>query len=379
MQVARRTVTLFRNTHRSIPITRGASERLARSSRNAARSHPRHFLASPSNSSPHVSNALVPTNTAVATEGTSASMTAGRQSLQQSTKSLTIGLASGTLGAMCGIGGAVFAIPAMVRFKALPQKVAAGNSLVAVTAVAIAGAASFQSADSVDTSVALPLALTATAFTPVGARLASHVNPSALRKGLGAFMLFLAPALPIRGFLARRAPAEQSLGSLDPSTTQLAAASISDADSGWMSQQNVVLSAAGAAVGITSGLLGISGGSLFTPLIATTCPDMPFRTVMGTTFAAMIVPTAAGALTYARMGLVTPAALPALVVGAGLGAKLGANVALSVPDVVLHYFFAAVFAVMGLRTLRAPVSARPQTSTPTQSSGVHPNAAGKST
>lgn len=351
MQVARRTVTLFRHTHRSIPTTRGAGERLVRSSRSATHSHPRHFLAaSPPNSSRHAPDALAPTSFKVAAEGATAPMAVTHQSLQQSTKSLTIGLASGTLGAMCGIGGAVFAIPAMVRYKSLPQKVAAGNSLVAVTAVAIAGAASFQSANSVDLSVALPLALTATAFTPIGARVATNVNSSLLRKGLGAFMLFLAPALPIRGYLARRVPAEEN--------QQLVAASMSDtsAESGRFSERNIFLGTAGAAVGITSGLLGISGGSLFTPLIAATCPEMPFHTVMGTTFAAMIVPTAAGALTYARMGLVTPAALPALVVGAGVGAKLGANIALAVPDVVLHYFFAAVFAVMGLRTLRAPVS-----------------------
>lgn len=355
-------------------MSRNAGERLASSSRNATHSHPRHFLASPPNSSQPLSDVLTPTSLEAAVEGRASLMAAPRQSLQQSTKSLTIGLASGTLGAMCGIGGAVFAIPAMVRFKALPQKVAAGNSLVAVTAVAIAGAASFQSANSVDLSVAVPLTLTAAAFTPIGARVATYINSSVLRKGLGAFMLFLAPALPLRGYLARRAPSEENRQIVDVSQTQFAAASANDAlvESRRFSDRDIILGTAGAAVGITSGLLGISGGSLFTPLIAATCPDMPFHTVMGTTFAAMIVPTAAGALTYARMGLVTPAALPALAIGAGVGAKLGATVALAVPDFVLHYFFAAVFAVMGLRTLRAPVSRTPTTAR-SQSSGAHSN------
>lgn len=278
----------------------------------------------------------------------------GSVGLLAETKSrpLTIGFASGTLGSVCGIGGAVFAIPALVRFSALPQRVAAGNSLVAVTAVAIAGAASFHSASAVDFNTAAALGLSASVFTPLGARAAYLLNASYLRKALGLFTLVLAPVLPLRDAMSKNhnpqptTPVDCSESSGSANTTK----------------KVVALSGAGAAVGVVSGLLGISGGSVFTPLIAATCPEMPFHTVMGTSFAAMILPTSVGAVTYAKMGMIAPASLPSLVIGAAIGARVGSYLALSVPDEVLHYIFAGVFAVMGVRTLRAPMTKSPSPS-----------------
>lgn len=352
MQVVRRSVSLGRHTHRANRVSRTSAQKFAPSAPVPTHSHPRHFLTSPG--TPKSPKHLLPSST-VSQIPQPLSPTLSTAVESASTKSLTIGLASGTLGAMCGIGGAIFAIPAMVRFKSLPQKVAAGNSLVAVTAVAIAGASSFYSADSVDLSIALPLTVTATMFTPVGARLASIVDASVLRKMLGAFMMILAPALPLRDSITHRNASPQSTKSHASDLTPLE-------HDGSDIRRTAGLSAAGATIGVTSGLLGISGGSLFTPLIATTCPDMPFRTVMGTTFAAMIIPTAAGALTYTRLGLITRQSLPALVVGAAVGAKLGSAVALALPDAILHYFFAGVLAVLGVRTFRGSISKRTVTS-----------------
>lgn len=256
---------------------------------------------------------------------------------------------------------------------------------MAVGAVAATGAASFHAASAVDFAVAAPLALSAAACAPMGVRVAAAVaDPAVLRRALGVFMLLLAPVLPLRDAMAH----QRGLGATNADNegargVGLAAATDPVVDStpaGVLAattaypQRTITLAVAGSAVGVTSGLLGVSGGSLFTPLIAAVCPDMPFRTVMGTSFAAMLIPTAIAAMSYARMRMLAPALLPALVIGAAIGARCGASVALSVPDHFLHYGFAAVFAIMGLRTLRAPLVRR---ATDAVSKGASKSGAGK--
>ncbi|PXF43055.1 hypothetical protein BWQ96_07202 [Gracilariopsis chorda] len=248
-----------------------------------------------------------------------------------------VGLASGTLGAMCGVGGAIFSVPALVRFASLSQRAAGANSLVAVTCVALTGAASLSAAPeaAIDVETAALLSVGAAAFTPLGAAVSTRVNAALLRRALGAFMLLLAPVMPLRAYLERASPRERSLTG---------------------DTRRFLLAGLGSAVGFTSGLLGISGGSLFTPIIALASPEHGFKNVLATSFASMVVPTACGAVTYARMGLVTPALVPPLVVGAVTGAAIGSTAALAVPDYVLQWTFAIVFTVMGARVLRAPIA-----------------------
>ena len=250
-----------------------------------------------------------------------------------------VGLVSGTLGAMCGVGGAVFAIPGLVRFAGLPQRVAAGNSLVAVTCVAATSAASFWNAGLVNVPVAMLLGSTAAILTPIGAYCSQRVAAGALRKALGGFMLLLAPAMPLRSWLESQRM-EGNHEDVKVQTTR---------------NDYAVIGIVGSTVGFLSGLLGISGGSLFTPLIAFMCPEGSFRTVLGTSFCAMILPTAVGALSYAKMGCVTRAVVPPIVAGAALGAGIGSTVALNVPEEVLRWGFAIVFTVLGTRILRAPI------------------------
>ena len=255
----------------------------------------------------------------------------------------TVGLSSGTLGGLCGIGGAVFAIPSLVRFAHMPQRVAAGNSLVAVTCISSTSALSFANAGHVDPNVALTIGVAAAVLTPIGAYAGRNVKPARLRKALGLFMLVLAPVMPLRAYIERQRNA--SLPSLDQSPTPFQVPT----------EKRLFLGAVASVFGFGSGMLGISGGSLFTPLIAVTCPDASFKAVVGTSFASMIVPTAIGAISYARMRLMTPYLIPPLIIGSITGATVGSNIALSVPEDWLRWGFATVFAVLGARILRAPI------------------------
>lgn len=232
----------------------------------------------------------------------------------------------------------MFVIPGLVRFASLPQRVAAGNALVAVTCIASTGAYTFFQAGCIDTSTAGTLGLSAALMTPIGAVIGKRVDASVLRRALGGVMVVLSPLMPLRSWLEGRGGME--------------GVSVSE-------DKRVTMAVAGAGVGFGSGMLGISGGSLFTPLIALMSPEASFKSVLGTSFASMIIPTAIGAASYARMGFVIPGLVPPLVVGSIIGAGVGSNVALAIPEDVLRWVFAAVFAVLGGRILRAPIRKPP--------------------
>lgn len=173
-------------------------------------------------------------------------------------------------------------------------------------------------------------------MTPIGAAASGFARPEILRKALGAFMVLLAPIMPLRARLeerVRKEPSEKGEGKVG------------------------LLGALGGAVGLGSGLLGISGGSLFTPLIALWGEVGGFKDVLGTSFAAMVVPTAVGAVTYARMGCVARGVVAPLLGGAVAGASLGSRVALEVPEESLRWTFAALLSVLGYRILKKPIKA----------------------
>jgi uncharacterized membrane protein YfcA len=66
----------------------------------------------------------------------------------------------------------------------------------------------------------------------------------------------------------------------------------------------------------------------------------------------MILPSLIGAFTHWRMGHVDRPTAPGLLAGIVLGAFLGGQAALAVPEGILRWIFAAVLLWTGLRYLR---------------------------
>lgn len=351
MQTTRRALNLVRRTHPSSPFRRPSS-------------HHRSDLASATDvkqNAPTFRHIILSSSSSVPSKQLPSSQASATSALQNSDgiRSLAIGLGSGALGGLCGIGGAVFAIPALLRFTSITsQRVAAGNSLFAVTAVSATAAASFYASSSVDVSIAAPLAISAAVLTPVGARAASNVDVVFLQRALGFFMVLLSPMLPLRDSM-QAARDERLAASVEDPTSQQSAEHTAQKESNF-ALGTAGLAAYGGAVGAFSGFLGIGAGSFITPLLAASYPDMPFHTIMGTSFLTMIFPTAAGAASYMKMGLTAQACLPHLVIGACLGARIGSHLALSVSDELLHKIFAVVIAFMGIRQMRAPSAKQTQ-------------------
>ncbi|GJQ14401.1 hypothetical protein GpartN1_g6192.t1 [Galdieria partita] len=298
---------------------------------------------------------------------------------------LPVGLVSGFLGSMAGIGGAVFAIPLLCRFGGFRQRIAAGSTLFAVFGTATSSAYAFHQAGQVDHFTALNLSLVGLVAAPLGALFSNSVSSGILRRSLGIFLMFISPLMFIRLFLQYNSNASELDSELEENIkvinsesnlveTQLVTTN-EDYDTASMNGWNDIihfwkhfskerftfLSATGATVGFLSGFLGVSGGTLFTPVISFIgCSDgsRDFHTVLGTSFMAMTLPAVTGGIAYAFKGSVRYSLVPSLCLGTVAGAAVGSRVALQLPDSVLKVGMAVVFSLVGYRIYKVPINSR---------------------
>jgi uncharacterized protein len=283
-----------------------------------------------------------------------------------------IGLTGGLLGACAGMGGAVFMVPGLVRFFAMAQPTAAGSSMMAVVAVsatsvgAHAAHASADGGSGVCWPIAAMVAAPAALATPFGASLAPRINPALLRRALGSFLLALAPILPLRAMMLKQRAEGGGVAATEVAAVLGASAEerVDGAARELAPSTRAALVAGGVGIGFAAGMLGISGGSLMTPLIAVLQPDLPVPVILGTSFAAMLPPSVVAAVVYSRLGLVRWGIVAPLAAGACGGALVGSKVVMSIPEDVLRWGFAAVFFTMGFRIVRTPLRAAVKRATP---------------
>ena len=87
----------------------------------------------------------------------------------------------------------------------------------------------------------------------------------------------------------------------------------------------------GAAAGLASGLLGIGGGTLVTPILALLPMAYSQATVVGTSLAAMIPPSAVALAQHHRLGNVDWRMAAGLAIGTAVGGTLGSAAAVQLP------------------------------------------------
>jgi uncharacterized membrane protein YfcA len=276
-----------------------------------------------------------------------------------------LGFAAGAFGSLVGVGGGVLIVPALTSAVPIPQRVVTGTSLVAVLATAAVSAANFNAAGCVDHTAAAILGATAMLSAPIGARLTSRMDCERLRRVLAWFLLLAAPAAPAKHFYfasSRRrdasasATSESSAPSKSKSKAHSGAADPHDthsADTHSASASSApVLIGVGAVAGLASGLLGIGGGTVVTPLLATLTP-LPQAAVLGTSLLAMLPPSAVALWQHNRMGNVDARLGAALAIGTAIGGGIGSRVAADeelLPRGALEAAFCVGMAFLSRRT-----------------------------
>jgi uncharacterized membrane protein YfcA len=137
---------------------------------------------------------------------TAVAMLRGRKTVETGTadhrlptpKILAEGLVVGLVTGLVGAGGGFLVVPALVLLGGLPMPVAVGTSLIVIAMKSFAGLAGYLTSVSIDWTVALAVTAAAVAGALIGARLTALVNPDALRKGFGWFVLAMSSVILVQ-------------------------------------------------------------------------------------------------------------------------------------------------------------------------------------
>lgn len=258
-----------------------------------------------------------------------------------------VGAAAGVFGSLVGVGGGVLIVPAIVgACPGISQRLVSGTSLVAVLATAAAATKTYTAAGVVDPAAAALIGAGAVCTAPLGAWLTTRLDARALRRLLGWFLVSVAMLVPLKALL---------LSQLDPGSAATAAAAVGGWDPSWAlppAPKAAFLAASGALAGCATGLLGIGGGTVVTPLLAA-AGSMPQAAVLGTALLAMLPSCMVALAQHARLGNVDWRLAAGLAGGAALGSWAGSAAAVSAPPGVLEAVFSIGMLFLGAKTLRS--------------------------
>ena len=297
-----------------------------------------------------------------------------------------VGFVAGMFGSMIGVGGGVLMNPMILSMcNSIPQRVLTGTSLGAVISTALASGSVFMSHDSVDVASASLIAASAILTAPFGARLTSRLDCRQLRKILGYFLLGAAPLVPLKAVLATSpeggdgAAEDEEERSAEPDDG-IVATLVSSLEEQFRESPlaAVQMLAIGGTAGLFSGLLGIGGGTIVTPLLALTTqldqcvitislalylalylahcchPCARSAVILGTSMTGMIAPSIAGMVQHYRMGNVDPRLLAGLALGTSAGGLVGSKIVVSdLPPGSLETLFCLGMLFLGRKTLKS--------------------------
>ncbi len=104
---------------------------------------------------------------------------------------LVVGLVTGLVGA----GGGFLVVPALALLGGLPMPIAVGTSLIVIAMKSFAGLAGYLTSVTINWPLALAVTAAAVAGALIGARLTSKIDPDALRKAFGWFVLAMSSVI----------------------------------------------------------------------------------------------------------------------------------------------------------------------------------------
>ncbi|WP_407664909.1 sulfite exporter TauE/SafE family protein [Mycolicibacterium moriokaense] len=104
-------------------------------------------------------------------------------------KAVSEGVVVGLVTGLVGAGGGFLVVPALALLGGLPMPVAVGTALTVIAMNSFAGLGGYLSSVQIDWAMALTVAAAAVIGALIGAKLTAMVNPEALRKAFGWFVL----------------------------------------------------------------------------------------------------------------------------------------------------------------------------------------------
>lgn len=261
---------------------------------------------------------------------------------------LLAGVVTGVLSGMFGIGGAVVSNPSIRALGASPLE-SVGSTLPSIIPSAISGSLRYRREGLLHARVVAwtgPVG----ALASIGGALLSAAVPGdghALTMSVAVLMGYTAVRT------ARRAPAALPAPESDvemAAVAEPAAAAgavpppgLAEAEQREDAWRLVVI---GLAAGVFSGLLGIGGGLLMVPAFSGWL-RIPLKETIATSLACVAVIAVPGMVTHALQGHIDWSFALPLAIGVIPGARVGAHLAIVMPERTLRLAVAAVLAVVG--------------------------------
>lgn len=265
-------------------------------------------------------------------------------------RAVGVGFAGGIAGGLIAGAIGLVSVPLIAIFLGLPVHQAAATNLFQTIFTAASGAGTHARRGNVNLRLALPLLAGALVGAPLGAWTSIGLPEVHLRAVFSIILVMMAanlvqrivlPELPRSSWLARfdreghgrtwlTRPIRGTFRGHDYNVSPLLAVGL------------------GAGIGFTSGLLGIGGGFLVTPLVATFL-HVPTRLAVGTGLVVISGNSVFGTLTHLWHGNVLFTIGFALAVGGSIGAQIGSRLSHHLPERTLFFLFTVALLLVAMR------------------------------
>ncbi len=251
---------------------------------------------------------------------------------------LATGLLAGLIGSILGVGGGVVIVPFLTIFGGIDIKVSIAVSLASIIATSLVSSSVYFGEKLAKPRVALLLVPSIILGAYTGANITVYA-PASVIEVVFALLLFYTAFHMYRKNLRRSATDKQSHARLEGSR----------GGSGGM-RWYVKTSLLTYVAGITSGMLGVGGGTLLVPILNLVV-GLSLKESIATSLLVIGGAASAGAVIYILEGLTVPHMVALLLVGIMFGASLGSRVMLAARTSLLLKLFIVFILYSGFRIL----------------------------
>lgn len=262
-----------------------------------------------------------------------------------------LGFLIGTVASMVGVGGGVFIVPLLTLFYPFSPAEAAGTSLTTIIFTSLASTANYSRQKRVYYKTGLVLAGLTVPGALLGAYLTSVIEAWLLGLIFGVFLLFVAFRMIFQlGLRSKRSDTGKNTHS-----------TVVDSESSLFEYRRKILLGVGLSFfgGLSSGLLGIGGGSLLVPIMVLAM-GIPIHITVATSMFTMIFTSVAGVTQHFSLGHIHSEYAVLLALGTIFGAQLGAYSSKKVSSRNLRRIFGVVLIIVSIRMIlkyALPISA----------------------
>ena len=250
------------------------------------------------------------------------------------------GFLIGTVASMVGVGGGVFIVPLLTLLCGFSTSEAVGTSLATIIFTSLASTANYSRQKRIYYKTGLVLAITTVPGAYLGAYLTEIIQERLLGLIFGAFLFFVALRMIFK----------LNLFKSEHSDTEKRHAI--DSECSLFERKNKVLVGVvlGFFGGLSSGLLGIGGGSLMVPIMVLAM-GMPMHITVATSMFTMIFTSTSGVIEHFRLDHINIEYAFLLVLGTIFGAQLGAYASKRISGRNLRRIFGLVLIIVSIRMI----------------------------